>query len=301
MKREPTLDDGSGNKAAALLGTPEVARLLKVHPKHVYRLLRRGLPAHRLGGEWRYDADEVMQWVRERAGGAEPERPLPGGSSSGDVPAAPPLLAANGDVCVELLVKTVSELCAQTLGVVQADRTSGRRLVTSGQVAAAGVHGDEPGGEDGLLRVHVTRRELGLAFVKRERLRTLSAVSGARLATRASTSGIRAHFDAALRAEGADPEQVQRRAQVHASHRDVVLAILSGKADAGIVSVAWAARAGLACLPFAEEHYDLCLRPEQLSQPAGKALVRALQGRELRRLLTGAAGYDPKDAGRLEL
>src|SRR5208283_3172516 len=49
-----------------LLTTNEVARLLRVHPKHVYRLLKRGLPAHRVGDEWRFDEDEVRGHVRSR-------------------------------------------------------------------------------------------------------------------------------------------------------------------------------------------------------------------------------------------
>ncbi len=35
----------------AWLTTREVAELLRVHPKHVYRLRKRGLPAHRVGDE----------------------------------------------------------------------------------------------------------------------------------------------------------------------------------------------------------------------------------------------------------
>jgi excisionase family DNA binding protein len=47
----------------ALLTTKDVAALLRVHPKHVYRLMRGGLPAHRVGGEWRYVTSEVLQWA----------------------------------------------------------------------------------------------------------------------------------------------------------------------------------------------------------------------------------------------
>ena len=48
----------------ALLTTEEVAKLIRVHPKHVYRLLKKGLPARRVGSEWRFDRDEVMAWSR---------------------------------------------------------------------------------------------------------------------------------------------------------------------------------------------------------------------------------------------
>src|SRR4051794_27145097 len=46
--------------AAPLLTTEEVASLLRVHPKHVYRLLKKGLPARRVGSEWRFERGEVL-------------------------------------------------------------------------------------------------------------------------------------------------------------------------------------------------------------------------------------------------
>jgi excisionase family DNA binding protein len=51
-----------------LLTSPECAELLRVHPKHLYRLLRQGLPGHRVGrGHWRFDRDEVLAWMRARS------------------------------------------------------------------------------------------------------------------------------------------------------------------------------------------------------------------------------------------
>jgi putative molybdopterin biosynthesis protein len=75
-----------------LLTSAEVARLLRVHPKHLYRLLRQGLPGRRVGrGHWRFRRDEVLAWLGARQGspsealeaelaaGAEP----PAGSEAG--------------------------------------------------------------------------------------------------------------------------------------------------------------------------------------------------------------------------
>jgi len=45
----------------------EVAEFLQVHPATVYRLLKkRGIPAFRMGTEWRFNQDSVETWVRER-------------------------------------------------------------------------------------------------------------------------------------------------------------------------------------------------------------------------------------------
>lgn len=61
----PTVED-------ELLTSAEVAALLRVHPKHLYRLLRQGLPGRRVGrGHWRFRRDEVLGWIgaRQRSAG----------------------------------------------------------------------------------------------------------------------------------------------------------------------------------------------------------------------------------------
>jgi len=45
----------------------QVAAFLRVHPTTVYRLLKkRGIPAFKIGSEWRFSQDSVETWVRER-------------------------------------------------------------------------------------------------------------------------------------------------------------------------------------------------------------------------------------------
>jgi excisionase family DNA binding protein len=47
-----------------LLTVEEIAQLLRVSTKTVYRLLRRGeIPAHRIGHHWRFDRSEVTRWI----------------------------------------------------------------------------------------------------------------------------------------------------------------------------------------------------------------------------------------------
>src|SRR5512133_930729 len=119
----------------ALLTTEEVAALLRVHPKQVYRLLRRGLPGRRVGAEWRYERAEVLAWAGARAG---PGEPPPIGPAE---PATPPsLLAANGDVAVEVLLRLSRARGDPLLGLVPADSGEGAALLARGAVLAAGAH-----------------------------------------------------------------------------------------------------------------------------------------------------------------
>jgi excisionase family DNA binding protein len=47
---------------------PEVARLLRVANKTVYALLKReGLPAFKVGGQWRFQRADIDAWIAGRA------------------------------------------------------------------------------------------------------------------------------------------------------------------------------------------------------------------------------------------
>ena len=83
-----------------LLTTRDVAALLKVHPKHVYRLLKRGLPAHRVGDEWRFDEDEVRRYCRARGDEALAPEGAPGGAAEGAPQRRPRVRACEPPGCL---------------------------------------------------------------------------------------------------------------------------------------------------------------------------------------------------------
>jgi excisionase family DNA binding protein len=50
-----------------VLTLEEVAEFLRVHPSTIYRLLRkRGIPAFKLGADWRFNLESIERWVKER-------------------------------------------------------------------------------------------------------------------------------------------------------------------------------------------------------------------------------------------
>jgi excisionase family DNA binding protein len=56
-----------------ILTASDVAALLKVHLKTVYRLARKGsLPGKKFGGGWRFSKDEIMSLITHRS--SEPKR-----------------------------------------------------------------------------------------------------------------------------------------------------------------------------------------------------------------------------------
>jgi putative molybdopterin biosynthesis protein len=285
----------------ALLTTGDVANLLRVHPKHVYRLLRRGLPGHRVGGEWRFLAAEVLRWSgAPRASPAEAlADPAEGPSNSARAPGPPPLLAANGDVAVERLLGRMKD-GPTCLGFVQADRGGALDLLRQGSVLVAGCHGSAiPGMLDGhrLAFIHLVDRQVGLVVRAGVRIRSLRNLGRWRLASRPETAGIRTHFDVEARRQGLDPRALHARAMVLPSHREVVCAVARGEADVGLSSVAWGHQVGLRCVPLCRETYGVLVRASLLGDPRIVRLCEVAQSAAFRQELGEVPGYDAELSG----
>lgn len=290
-----------------LLNTNEIAALLNVHPKHVYRLLKRGLPAHRVGDEWRFDEQEVRRFYRKGAvdskHAAVPEAVVVSKPTVTDR-ITPPLLAANGDVAVEVLLDETRKRGAPLVGLVPSDHEGGLALLGRRDVLLTGCHGDDfPEALPGvpLARIHLADREVGLAFPRGLRIRRVSAVVGRRFAGRPRTAGIRAHFDEALKREGVDPERAYAQAHMFDSHREVVMAVVRGEAEIGLASRAWATRTGLGFLTLASEAYGVIVRAGDLGDPRVVALCEVAQGGACRKRLASDAGYEAQRAGEIRI
>lgn len=295
------------SQSEPLLTTTEVAELLQVHPKRVYRLVREGLPGRRLGGEWRFVRPEVLGWVQRggalalatkaRAAGSSPTEPAVAAAPSLEAP--PPFLAANGDVAVEVLLALVNA-ARPVLGFLQADRDQALGLLEAGSVLAAGSHGKGPPARLGptrLARIHLVKREVGLAAAAGRKVPSLAELRRLRFAARPASAGAFTHLQQAVRKARLDLKEVLARATLLPSHREVVMAVLRGEADVGLVTHAWAARAGLAFRALAEESYGLLVRAADLGDPRVVRLCEVAQSDRYPAQLTQVPGYDPTDAG----
>jgi excisionase family DNA binding protein len=53
--------------SARVMTLNELADYLRVHPSTIYRLLkRRGLPAFKVGSDWRFNSESIDRWLLER-------------------------------------------------------------------------------------------------------------------------------------------------------------------------------------------------------------------------------------------
>ena len=56
-----------------ILTASEVASLLHVHPRTVYKLVKQGsLPGRKFGGGWRFSRRDIMQMISPRESAAHP-------------------------------------------------------------------------------------------------------------------------------------------------------------------------------------------------------------------------------------
>ena len=283
--------------ADQLLTTVEVAEILRVHPKHVYRLLKKCLPARRVGSEWRFSRDDVLAWSGGKAAEPRAEASLAAAAAPSD--AAPALVAANGDVALLTLLALAAERGPPLLGFIQADMGAAAELLRQRAVLAAGAHaGGFPShiGDERVARLHLVNREIGLVHPASRPLR-LKDLAKLRLASRPATAGVRGYLDDALRDERLDPGRVHKKALVLRSHLDVVLAVTAGRADVGLCSRAWGERAGLAFHPLATEAYGVIVKARDLGDPRVVRLCEVAQSKAFRREVGAIAGYDVAGSG----
>jgi len=283
--------------ADVLLKTEEIAAILRVHPKHVYRLLKKGLPARRVGSEWRFSRDEVLAWSGGKAVQANFAESR---AEEVDKEAVPSLVAANGDVAVLELLRVARTVGPPLLGFVQADMGTAAELLRRGAVLAAGAHaGGFPShvGDERVARLHLVQREIGLLYPKGSRTLRLKDLPKRRLASRPPTAGVRTYLDEALRDAGLDPARVHKNALVLDSHLEVVLAVTAGRADVGLGSRAWGERAGLAFFPLAREAYGLIVKARDLGDARVVRLCEAAQGKPFQAEVGAIPGYDASGAG----
>lgn len=277
------------------LTSKEAAAFLRVHPKHVYRLLRRGLPAQRVGGHWRFTAAELHIWA-QRAGETASFPPKGNNKqqlATGEQGAQ--LMAAADDLPLQWLVAAVNEHYPPSLAWIGAGATPALSWLDGGAVLAVGVLGElcVPTGAR-LARLHVAHDEFGLIGPHdRPPPRLASLAKGhARLASWVVGTDVRTLLDAVLHREGMDSRRVHQGALTTASHFDVVSAVLRQQALVGVTTGSWARRCGLPFQPLGSRPLGLVVQASALASPV---LVRAwevLQTVAFRQRLEHEGGCD---------
>ncbi len=66
----PTASISNNGRCETLLDSAEAAQLLRIHPKTLQRMARRGdVPAMQIGKLWRFSPSALLLWEREKLAG----------------------------------------------------------------------------------------------------------------------------------------------------------------------------------------------------------------------------------------
>lgn len=284
------------------LTTRELAAYLRIKERRVYELVRRrAIPCSRVTGKWLFPRALVDQWVGEHLEGDRPARRP-----------SPPVVAGSQDPLLDWAVKESG--CG--LALRPGGSVAGIDQLAAGQACVAGLHLFDPG--SGGFNVSVVR-ERGVAvdavlleWAWRRQGLVLPAGNpdavaglgdlarrGLSVARRQAESGSGLLLAHLLAEADVDADRIAFVDETARSEMDLGLAILEGRARAGLAVEGVARALKLEFIPLMWERFDLLMRrrdhfeaPVQTLMAFAREPVFAERARRL-------GGYDVSGLGRV--
>jgi len=280
----------------------EVADYLNIKQRKVYDLVRQGrIPSSRVTGKWLFPQDLIDRWVAEGALGDGPPPP----------PASlPPVVAGSHDPLLEWSLR--DSACG--LALMAGGSLDGLRRVLAGEALLCGMHVlDGASGQynvpeleaahegRGLVLIEWAWRSQGLVLAPGNPLgiRTVQDLLGRhpRIVQREPEAGTHVLLAHLLRGAGVDAAALKVLPRVARSQTDVGLAVLEGRADAGLGVEAVARQFRLEFLPLHRERYDLAMRRRSYFEPQVQALLAFARADAFRARAAEMGGYDVSGLG----
>ena len=282
-----------------LMTTREVADYLRIKERKVYDLVRNGdIPCTRVTGKWLFPKTLIDRWVGRRT-------EIPDGLAGEAVPAAPPpIVAGSHDPLLDwALRESRSDLALHPGGSLD-----GLRRLAAGAVIAAGTHAPDEDGKYGaeyiagalagqpavVLEWAWRCQGLVVAPGNPHGLKSVADLArpGLRVALRQEGSGSRLLLEQLLTRAGVAAGDLGGLDQVAHSETDLALAVLAGKADAGLAIEASAREHRLDFVPLARERYDLVFMRRAYFEPPIQALLGFAKTRRFTERVREFGGYD---------
>lgn len=295
----------------ALLSTKEVASLLGIHEKNVYRLItEKGLPATKVTGKWLFPRHLVQQWVENNTINV-PE-------TEGMIFGAPALFVVAGsndilfDQALNLFMRIYPEYTAVfgNLGSM-----GGLKALRQGLCHMATSHLAEEDSQDFNFSqaaavldhlpavVNFSRREQGLVVQRGNprHIRSLADLASGdiRIVNRSLGTGTRLWFDRSLDEHHIDPHHIPGYGHEAQRHLDVGLEVLSGRADCGPCIRTVAGLLGLDFIPMHWERFDLLICKERFFDDNIQAFLKTLASQDFHHLAQNLSGYDLSLTGKV--
>jgi excisionase family DNA binding protein len=287
-----------------LMTTREVADYLRIKERRLYELVRRReIPCTRVTGKWLFPKPLIDLWLARNLEGAE-------------IPAAPPpVVAGSADPLLEWAVRESG--CG--LALMPGGSLDGLKRFAEGTALAAGLHVYEPDGGDGgadwnvasvraacagrpvvLLEWATRRQGLVVAADNPLGIETVAdlARSDVRWIARQAEAGAQVLAAHLLGEVGLDAGEIALAGTAR-SEMDLGLAVLEGRADAGLAVEAVARSLKLDFVPLVEERYDLLVGRRDYFEPPLQALFAFARTPEFARRAEEMGGYGIAGLGRV--
>jgi len=294
-----------------LLSTKEVAEFLGVNEKMVYTLVaEKGLPATKVTGKWLFPLHLVEQWVETNTLNYPDTRsPLPPYEGLLIITGSNDLLL---DRTISLFNRRFSEQIAVfgnlgSMGGLRALRQNLCHIASSHLLQENGTeyNFDFAGQEFFQMPavVNFCRREQGI-LVQPENPKGVRGVEdlgepGITIVNRSLATGTRLLLDRELKKSGIKGEKIKGYENEVASHMDVGLFVLSGKADAGPGIRPVASLLGLDFIPLRWERYDLLITRDRFFDKGVQNFLGLLLDPEFKDIAQSIAGYDVSASGKM--
>jgi excisionase family DNA binding protein len=285
-----------------MMNVREVADYLNIKQRKVYDLVRLGrIPCSRVTGKWLFPQDLIDRWV---AGSVALEAEEPAAQQP------PPVVAGSHDPLLEWSLRESD--CG--LALMPGGSLNGLRRVLAAEALACGMHVlDGRSGEynvpalraaqggRGLVAIEWAWRRQGLVLPADNPLGIQSIADlrakRPRIVQREPEAGTSVLLALLLAREGIDPGELSLLPQVARSQTDVGLAVLEGRADAGLAVEAVARQLRLAFVPLHRERYDLVVDRRAYFEPPFQALLAFARSQPFRDRAQALGGYDVSALG----
>lgn len=280
-----------------MMNTREVADYLRIKERKVYDLIKAGrIPCSRVTGKWLFPKRLIDRWVEAAAtmrDDAARDRP------------APPVIAGSHDPFLDWCLGESGSGLAMLAG----GSLDGLRRLAAGEAMVAGMHVREAEGAGynvslvkerlaglGVVVIEWAWREQGLVLAPGNPLAIRGiadlAARRARVMARQDEAGSQLLLVQLLAEAGLDLGDLDLVAGPARSETELALAVLEGKADAGLAVAAVARRLRLEFLPLARERYDLVMRRRDYFEPPVQRLMAFARTEQAAARAAALGGYD---------
>jgi excisionase family DNA binding protein len=283
--------------------TREVAEYLRIKERRVYELVRqREIPCTRVTGKWLFPKALIDLWLAEHVAGEAPVRP-------------PPVAAGSQDPLLDWAVKVSG--CG--LALLPGGSLDGIKRFAQGEAVMAGLHlfdaesGDfnlpalkanlsGPGfAGQGVVLLEWAWRQQGLV-VAAGNPRGIAGLAdlrakGLTVVRRQDEAGSQLLLAHLLERDGLSLDDLSLAPETARSETDLGLAILEGRAEAGLAVEAAARTLKLGFVPLMRERYDLLLRRRDYFEPPIQGLFAFVRGQAFQQRAAEMGGYDVSGLG----